>query len=553
MISTRCRFAGLLACAAIALLPGSSLAQEPAPPLDRVQQHLNALESIGFSGFVLVAHDGRIVLQRGCGLADRANRIPYTGGTVSTIGSITKQFTAAAILQLVESERLRLDARLDDVLEKVPADKADITIHHLLTHTAGLGESPHRDIDPLSRGEAVAEALNSELLSKPGRRYRYSNPGYSILAAIVEKIAEEPYEVFLRRELLEPAGLFETGYVLPEHPPARLAHGYRDGQDQGTFVEMFTLESGPGWVLHGNGGILSTPYDMLRWNLALDRGVFSETLAPHLWTLPPGSVSDYGYGWRFTQGPGGRRRIQHNGGNQIFYADYHYYPDSKWFLFLMTNVAELGFEQTLDSLGRGIFGEEIFGLADVLTVELDEEARRAWSGGYRSDSGESLTLAPRGRALRIQIEGQDLLDQVTGADEEQRALHRERNRQTAETFAEAFASLITRNGPLRAHRILGTTSAWFHSGSSHATWVELELATGPTIRRLHWDSQGQLVGLGGSVYPAPVSLWAVPTPQGTLRAFHLERELPEVRLRPDREGGGIELSVRDQTRVLHRQ
>ncbi len=162
----------------------------------------------GSSGSLVATLDGEVVTCAGWG----------QGGceTVYDIGSVSKQFTAAAVVKLQMQGRLRVTDPIGRFFDGVPVDKRGITVRHLLTHTAGLLDALGDDYDPLTREAMIAGVLSSELRTRPGERYHYSNVGYSMLAAIVEKVSGMGYEDYLAQELLSPAGMTQTGYVLPD-------------------------------------------------------------------------------------------------------------------------------------------------------------------------------------------------------------------------------------------------------------------------------------------------------------------------------------------------
>jgi len=243
------------------------------------QAYEQALDS-GFSGVILARHRGDTVLHEAAGFANKGQKILNTVDTVFDIGSITKQFTGALILSLQEAGLLKVGDTLKDHFANIPPDKADITIHQLLTHTAG-----------------------------------FTGAGQS-------------YEAALRKHILEPAQLHDSGYLLPDWSNHLLAIGYRDGE---RIEEMSSwAEDGPYWNLRGNGGLLATANDLLKWHYTLaGESVLTassiETLqGRHVdQSLGSDETSDleafYGYGWVTQDTPSGVVHW-HTGGNHAFYA-----------------------------------------------------------------------------------------------------------------------------------------------------------------------------------------------------------------------------------------
>jgi CubicO group peptidase (beta-lactamase class C family) len=275
----------------------------------------------GASGTLAAARDGELVHCDGFGMADREARVAAACDTVYDIQSITKQFTAAAILKLEMMGELRVSDPIGEHLGPAPSDKREITLHELLTHTAGLPAALGGDYERLSREQMVAAALASELRSPPGADYRYSNLGYSLLASIVEKASGMGYEEFLAEHLFAPAGMTQTGYVLPEWEPDMVAVEYdARGEPQGRPFEHPWADDGPYWNLRGNGGLLTTARDMFRWHLALEGGEVLDERAkrklftPHVLEFQ-GGASYYGYGWVVLRTDDHGRVVWHDGGN----------------------------------------------------------------------------------------------------------------------------------------------------------------------------------------------------------------------------------------------
>lgn len=352
MAVTRACVVSVLAGLAVLTTAAAQPAVRPAEAgiVEALQTYLAAREAEGFSGAVLVARGDTILLERGYGHLDQARTRPVAAGSVFTTGSITKQFTAAAILKLEMLQLLSTGDRLSRFLPGVPADKQAITLHHLLTHTAGFPPASGDDLEPIGRDAFVRHVLGRPLAGPIGA-FAYSNVGYSLLAAVVERVSKQPYERFVAEQLFEPAGMRATGYSRPQWDQATLARGVNDdGTDRGTFGEVAMPNGLPGWHLLGNGGILSTTRDMFRWHLALTgTAVLSETAKAKLvrpW-VDEGGGSHYGYGWSIEDTPFGRL-VSHNGGNPYFFADLLRYTDSGVFVYYTTNSRD----RAMRRLGR---------------------------------------------------------------------------------------------------------------------------------------------------------------------------------------------------------
>lgn len=329
----------------VLLLAATGTIQDSAAPVQRIDKALELLEKRQrFAGCILLASAEKVLLSRGYGLADRESGTPFAKDTISTIGSITKQFTAAAVMLLHSEGKLKVTDSLDKYFAELPEDKRKITIHQLLTHSAGQADILGADENFIGRDELMALAWRTALTSKPGSRYDYSNLGYSILGAIVEKVSGEAYEDFLYDRFFEPAGMQETGYWIPDWDFERVAAGYRRGKRWGTVLDKQDPLQGPSWHLRCNGGIHSTPADMHRWYVALRNKEFLTEKSTRLLFAehqPEGGGTFYGYGWSIARLAPDRRRIEHDGGNGFFVTVVGFFPDDEkeWFYCLMGNDA----------------------------------------------------------------------------------------------------------------------------------------------------------------------------------------------------------------------
>jgi CubicO group peptidase (beta-lactamase class C family) len=350
----------------VATAPGPSAA-EAARSIDGA---VDRIWPEGAGGTVLAARNGRLATCRGLGMANRSRGVRADCGTAYDVMSMTKQFTAAAILKLETMGALSVDDPLSEHVGPVPADKADITLHQLLTHSSGLRAAVGGDYERISRAELIERALGSRLRTQPGANYHYSNLGYSLLAAVVEEASGMGYEEFLRRHLFLPAGMRDTGYVLPDWARDQVAVEYdRRGRPRGKPFAHPWAPDGPYWNLRGNGGMLSTGRDMYRWYLALrgeeilDAGAKRTLFTPYVPETASGTTH-YGYGWVISRAAGLGRIAWHDGGNAWSFGLVVRPLDHDGTIFWISNSAYRRGEWSLPRLATkltGAIGDRLFG------------------------------------------------------------------------------------------------------------------------------------------------------------------------------------------------
>lgn len=301
--------------------------------IDDIDQYMKRIVPFGFSGALLIAKGEDILLNQGYGLANRNKGIVNDHNTYFDIGSITKQFTAAAIMKLEMDGRLTTDDLICAYLHSVPHDKKNITLHHLLTHTSGIRDSCGDDYEVLEKMSAVERILTHELFSEPGESFVYSNDGYTLLAAIIEEITKLPYEQYLHMELFLPAQMHWTGYRLPAWDNGTVSNGYVDGLDRGNPLE----KDYPYWNLMGNGGMLSTTEDFFKWHRALlGDTILSGDTKKKLYTP---YLRNYAYGWDIQDTQYGKL-ISHDGASTYGTSAYFLrYVDQDLVIVLFSNTA----------------------------------------------------------------------------------------------------------------------------------------------------------------------------------------------------------------------
>jgi CubicO group peptidase (beta-lactamase class C family) len=286
---------------------------------------------------LLVLRDGVPVVRRGYGFANREDHIRATPATNYRLASVTKQFTAAAILLLVEEGRLGLDDRVREWLPSLPAGDDAITIRHLLTHTGGLID--YEDIMPAAlatqlRDADVLHLLEAEprLYFAPGSDYRYSNGGYALLALIVERASGRSFPSFLHERIFAPLGMDATLARTDEGPPVpNRAYGYSEIDGR-----WMRTDQSPTSAVLGDGGIYSSIDDLAKWDAALydDRllGDASRRLAFTPWAATDDPDVQYGFGWRITS-----ETLWHSGESIGFRNVIVRWPGSRLTVILLSN------------------------------------------------------------------------------------------------------------------------------------------------------------------------------------------------------------------------
>jgi CubicO group peptidase (beta-lactamase class C family) len=317
---------------------------EPRSIREKIEDRMEEYERQGFAGSLIVVHQGEVLVRKGYGFADKGKQISNTPETIFDFGSLTKQFTGAAIVKAETMGLLTVEQKLSDFFNDVPEDKAGISIHQLLTHSSGFMDVLGDDYDLVTKDEFPQLAFSSSLIFTPGTGYAYSNVGYSLLGIILEKVSGQSYESFLRSQLLTPLGMNATGYnlVKADSFQDRIAVGYKDGNADGKPTGKAWLEDGPGWHLRANGGILTTVEEMYTWIDALngekvfDNATLKKYLTPYVKEDPESSY--YGYGWVIDDellGP----VFWHDGGNEIFSAFACSFPESETMVIIASNDA----------------------------------------------------------------------------------------------------------------------------------------------------------------------------------------------------------------------
>lgn len=327
--------------------------------IDRFMQGLRP----EFSGSILVAQNGKILINQGYGLADRENDVPNTPQTKFAIGSITKSFTAMAIMILQERGQLTVQDSICKYLSDCPAAWEPITLHHLLTHTSGI----HNYTDLYGKlkdnvnicqeykpEEVIAFFKDLPLDFNPGSKFSYSSSGYFLLGVVIEKVSGDRYESFIQKNIFQPLGMTESGYDRSITIVKHRASGYSN-----PFANTYCWDIS---LKYSAGGLYSTTGDLYKWDQALytDQLVSKDTLntifTSYISTDASNAVG-YGYGWLISE-QSGHRVIEHSGSVNGFESQLARYPDDHVTIIILSNMNGARPTMVSSELATLVFGEK---------------------------------------------------------------------------------------------------------------------------------------------------------------------------------------------------
>jgi CubicO group peptidase (beta-lactamase class C family) len=357
-----------------------------------------------FTGTVLVARDGKPIFRRSYGAANREWMIPNTVDTRYRIGSITKQFTAAAILQLADENKLGLDDLISKYLPGLPASWGLATIRQLLSHTSGIPSytSPDDSDAKLMPVKHTPQELIDLLKDVPlnyehGTKFKYNNMGYVLLGRIIETVSGMSYPDYLEKKLLKPLNLRNSGYDDGRVVVSQLAQDYTDSVDdvvKGRFVNMSNT--------YAAGAMYSTVDDLLAWQQMLIKG---KVLSPvSLKAMFTDGGHHYGFGWVVRENLS--RKLYEHGGNVGAYSSLlAYYPDDKLTVIVLSNYGDEVVSKITDELARLALG-----VAPAhRQVKVDPRLYAGFEGSYQLGSAV-FTITAKGERLFAKLTGQRELE-----------------------------------------------------------------------------------------------------------------------------------------------
>ena len=389
-----------IALVAVCLLAFQSApAQSPAAPPPSAQQfaakadeYMSAAARVNhFSGSVLVARDGQPLFSKGYGMANYELGVPNTPQTVFRLGSLTKQFTASAILMLQERGKLSTGDAICKHLGDCPEAWRPITIRNLLLHTSGIPD--YTDLPdhgktislPVTHASLIARFKDKPLEFAPGEKYKYSNSGYYLLGVMIERLSGKTYADFLQENIFKPLGMTSTGYDSSSRIIKNRAAGYITLQS-GSLANAPYIDMS---IPYAAGALYSTVEDLLRW----DQALYTEKLLPRksLDEMFTPSEGEFGYGLA-NRKKFGRQALQAGGRINGFNAYISRYPADRLVVIALSNNVTLSTPQIADDIAAIVYGAPYKIPEEPQAVVLDAKALEKYVGQYQLATGVVITL-----------------------------------------------------------------------------------------------------------------------------------------------------------------
>ena len=401
---------------------------------ERLADLVGRYERLGrFSGAVLVGRGDEVLYAGAAGEAVREHGVPNRVDTKFQLASLSKQFTAAAVLKLEAQGKLSVDDPIVAHLPDYPRPQGErVTLHHLLSHTSGIPSLGRRgdgleDVtdtgDPIALADLIALSSSRELVLEPGSGYRYSNSAYAVAAAVVEAVSGLSFGEFLERELFEPAGMRDTGLRVSEEVVPGLAEGYFGFPGE---LRRPDFEHSS-WGI-GAGGVYSTVGDLFRWHRALHPVLGDDRVLPAAQreklsrayvarSAAPGA-GHYGYGWFFDT-LFGRPLVSHGGTTEGWVCDFYRFLEEDVAVIVLSNhLPKLGIHvpgEIADRAAAMVLGEAVPELPPSPAAAPPADPER-FAGAYRFATGHSLEVEAAAGGLTLEAAGPEPFSPFTYAE-----------------------------------------------------------------------------------------------------------------------------------------
>jgi CubicO group peptidase (beta-lactamase class C family) len=370
----------------------------------RCDEYMQARIKYGkFNGSVLLARDGKMLYEKGFGFADAENDVPNTPQTKFRLASVSKQFTATAIMILEHEGKLKVEDPISKYVPDVPEAWGQVTLHQLMSHTGGVPENLRIALfkglwpQPIDRDHLFDHIKKLPLDFKPGEKWSYSNTGYALLGLVIDKVSGMPYGDFLKQRIFDPLEMNDTGVDNRRLVLKHRAHGYGMSNDklvQALYIDLAQVYSA--------GSLYSTVEDLLKWDNGLTAGkILPPESLKRMWT----PVKDnYGYGWLIVDKP--RTIMTHDGGLPGFITTVARFPNEKVYVTVLCNLEGSAVPRVARDLVRIAMNEPYD--VPVLRHEarVDPKSLDALVGEYQFDGKRKLSVSRKADELYAQLTGQ---------------------------------------------------------------------------------------------------------------------------------------------------
>lgn len=396
-----------------AVTPASPAGLDPAALAAKVDQYMEAQARVnGFSGSILLARAGKPLVSKGYGFANIEWQIPNTPQTKFRIGSVTKQFTSMAVMQLREQGKLKLEDSVCAYITPCPDGWKPVTVHHLLTHTSGIpsytGLPEWRKVNMVSKtvDEMIGFFRDLPLQWVPGEKFAYNNSGYFLLGAVIEKAAGKKYEQVVREQIFTPVGMADSGYDWSATIIPGRASGYSGRPPAVSNAAALDMQQP-----YAAGSLYSTTEDLLKW----DQALYADRLLPAaakqtMWTP---FKNNYAYGWTIVPASPttfGHRRIAHSGGINGFSSMIVRLPDINVTSIVLANSDAANASAVARDLLAIYYGQPYTVPAPRTVAKVDASIYDQYVGKYELAPTFIMTVTREGTSLFTQATGQQKIE-----------------------------------------------------------------------------------------------------------------------------------------------
>ena len=358
-----------------------------------------------FNGSVLVAKNGTLLLNKGYGYRNAADKTWNNEQTIFQLGSITKQFTAAVILKLQEEKKLNVSDKLSKYFPGYPKGDS-ITIEQLMLHTSGIYNYTNDEnfmanevSKPANREKIMALFKDKPLDFSPGTKWSYSNSGYSLLGYIIEEVTKKSYEQAVRKYIFTPLQMKHSGFDFTHLKSNEKATGYFKLNDKETIAAPIVDSS----VSFSAGAIYSTTGDLYLWHKALEKNIILSKAQQEKAYTPV--KNNYGYGWGIDSTEG-KRRVSHGGGIHGFVTNIARVPEDDVCVVLLSNASDPTLQEITKSIFAILYDKEYELPKERAVIKVPEEKLKEYEGEYEIKPGLNVIISVKDGELVAAPTGQ---------------------------------------------------------------------------------------------------------------------------------------------------